>query len=212
MSGFLSAQRKRLVPALFAAAFASQAWAGPAAAAPISLSGDMVTSTVPTQAAGQDWDGGNTAVVGPGVEFSRSFNGGVELLELDIADSGFIFRFTNNFGGSLANPMGLFNLGLTGLTLSDLDPSGGTAISGLVLNSSNWPAGVFAAQTLGPDSLSFDFVGKNTIIPGQGTVWTVDFTFQGADTPVSEPGSLLLLGIGLVVGAAVRRRRHRPPA
>ena len=200
---------------LFFVALSVALAAGPAAATPISLTGDLVTSTVPTQFAGQNWDGGNTAVVGPGVEFSRSFVilGSVEVvLELDVTDDGFIFRFTNNFGGSVSNPSGAFNLGLTGLTLSDLDPVGGTTISGLVLNSSNWPAGVFDAVTLGPDNLSFNFVGKNTIIPGQGTVWTADFTFEGADTAVPEPSSLLLLASGLI-GAAIRRRRsHRPPA
>ena len=157
---------------------------------------------------GQNWEGGNQAVVGAGVEFRRAFNGGAEFLELDVTDNGFIFRFTNNFAGSTNNPQGFFNLGLTGLTLSDLDPTGGVPLGNLVLVSSTWSSNVFASQTLGVDSVAFDFTNRNTIIPGKGTVWEALFEFQDSSSSVPEPSTAWLGALSLSLLAAATRRRR----
>ena len=162
------------------------------------LLGDTVQSKTFTLFAGDNWSTGNSAVVGAGVEFTRVVHPQVTM-ELDVRDDGFVLRYTNNIPSDMNNPSGSFNLGWLGFELTDLNWAGGT-ITGVKQEFAVFPDVLNPVVT--PTSVSFSFNAGDVIIPGDGTVWSADYTFiTQPDNPsqVPEPSTIT----GVLVGLAV---------
>ena len=123
------------------------------------------------------------AIVGPGVEFSRTFTFAftteVVTFEVDVDDETFTVTYTNNItncpGGT---PTCGFNMGLNGVELSNL-PNG---VVGLEPIASTFPAGTISGTDFTPTSVRVDF--PQPFIPGFGTVWSASWRI--ISTPVVE--------------------------
>jgi len=170
-----------------------------APAAQAGLIGTTVGSVLTTQATG-GWDGSSTALVGPGVEFSRNFSSGLWLLSLDVADTSFTLHYVNNIpdtGQGAANA-GLLSVNLTGLS----------GVTNVLLANSNFGSGLgvvnFTANSI--------TVPITSLIPPGGTDWsaTWNITFAPA-AGVPEPSSLFLsffTGLGLCLWRLRSARTH----
>jgi len=173
-----------------------------------SLIGDTVSAALTTTAAGGFPT--NNAVVGSGVEFSRSFpiSIGTMVLDLDIGADTITLNYTNPATGPCPTSTCLFNAGLETLAINDLDWIGMPAavIADVVQLSSNWSG--LSLSSFSDHDVAFTFSGA--IIPG-GTTWTAVYQVQHSEVP--EPGSLALMALGLMVLSAVwHKRRARKSA
>lgn len=168
-----------------------------------SLIGVSVDSILNTQYSGS-WTQ-STATVSSEIEFTQSYNGGLEGISLDVGASSFTFNFFNDYQGSENNPSGIFNLGLLGFQLTNLNDSEG-AITNIVLSSSTFPDGTFTNTSFTANSFAWETV--SLLIPGKGTNWTATWDITNNSTTVPEPASLLLLSMGLsALGLAAYKRK-----
>jgi hypothetical protein len=128
-----------------------------------------VSATLTTTAAGGFPN--NSATVGAGIEFTRSFSTsiGTIVLDLNITDDAIGLTYSNPAVGPCPTPTCLFNAGLETLVVSGLDwvgnPSG--IIVDVIEASSNWTGLLLD----GFDNHSVSFSFTNAIIPGD-TTWT----------------------------------------
>src|SRR6266545_1687881 len=153
------------------------------------LIGLNINSLLSTQFAGS-WSTGDTATVGPGIEFTRDALGATIVLTLDVEDTSFTLNYVNDFPDT---GQGAFNLGLLSFDLTGLNSPQG-AITNVVLTGSNFGNGLGSA-TFTSNSIT---VPITTLIPPGGTNWTAtwDITFAGVVAAVPEPDSLTLLAAG----------------
>ena len=178
------------------------------------LIGDDIHGELQTVAAGSFPT--TNAVVGSGVEFSRVFTfpqygGDTVEFDLDVADNSFTVTYVNNLSESCPehNPGCLFNMGLLGIELSDLDWSEGpgTQIFGVDLVSSTFAANAITGTSFGLDTIQVDFA--QPIIPGFGTVWTATWDIRISNVP--EPGAIALFAAGLI-GLGFSHKRNNTQA
>jgi hypothetical protein len=188
---------KRIVPLeVKVIILALACWGFVARDARAGLTGSAVNSVLTTQATG-GWVS-NSAIVGPGVEFQRSFSGPIWALTLDVSDAGFTLHYVNNFpdtGQGAANA-GLLSFNLTGLS----------SVSNVSLVNSNFGNGL-GSVTFDSTSLT---VPITTVIPPGGTDWSATWNITFNAVPESNLGYLggatwLML---LSAHSLVRRRRN----
>ncbi len=158
---------------------------------------DPVSSSL-SLAGGGSWTSGGSAIVGPGVEFTRTdpSNGFTVTLGLDIADTKFTLT---DFDPATS---GSFNLGLDSFQFTDLNQT----FAGISLEGGNtWPANTFTGSTVTAHTIQ---IAMDEPIIHSGNSWsaTWDVTFAN---PTPEPGSIALFGTGLAALGFVARIRRR---
>ena len=166
-----------------------------------SLITDQINSELLTEFAGTWPD--TTAIVGPGVEFSRTFPLFVASpfpsVELDVFADSFTFTFTNPTNQDCPS-LCLFNLGLFGFNLSGLDwvdnPAGN--IFDVVQTFNSFPTGTITNVSFGTNNISVDI--DNPVIPGFGTVYSASWDIiHVVPLPAALPLFLsALAGLGLM--------------
>jgi len=175
------------------------------------LIGDSVNGELLTQAAGTFPV--TTATVGSGVEFSKTFLADPSpYAELDVHSDSFTFTYTNPLvgpcGADGSNTACLFNLGLLGFELKDLDWVGNPAgeITGLTLLESTFPENEITGFGFGAHNAWVDF--GLPVIPGE-TVWSATWGIQSSDANnIPEPSIIALLAIGLGFMGLVKIKRN----
>jgi hypothetical protein len=148
---------------------------------------DPVTSILHTAADGS-WSNGNSAVIGPGVEFNKLANAN-DLLTLDIASASFTLTYVNTA------TFGVFNEGIDGFEFTDLNQN----FTGISLVAGNtFPAGTFAGSSVSGSNIHI-FMNEPQIGSGQtfSATWNVAF----GSNPTPEPRTFVLLGAGLAAFA-----------
>jgi hypothetical protein len=113
-------------------------------------------------------------------------DGGAQFLKLDVISGGVVYDLNGQLSVSIATSMGLFTQSLT------------------------YPFGTFVFTD--PDiTWAFSAASSTTTATGFNATGTPDWQDDSIefDTPVPEPGSMLLLGSGLMGLAASARRRLR---
>jgi len=146
-------------------------WGLTAQASYCGLNGTTVSSVLTTQSAG-GWSQ-TSAVVGPGVEFSRNFSGNDWGLTLDVADTSFTLRYVNKFPDT---GQGAANAGLVSFNLR-----GFSGITNVVLANSNFGSGL-GAVTFTATSIT---VPITSLIPPGGTEWSATWNFTHVPPPVT---------------------------
>jgi hypothetical protein len=182
----------------FALAAAALGVIGATAPAKASLIGDTVT------VGGDAIFDTNVAVVGAGVEFSSTIFGSILGLSADVGATSIRFfqpgsfeQFAGDFSLSINDLDFAGFAGITGISLSVsglIDPLGGAPFD---INRFSFTA----------DSLTMDFADTGW---NRGASATITFTLAPLPVPVPEPGTLGLLGAGLVGLAGFARRRRAP--
>ncbi len=153
---------KRIVVAVLCGLMSQAAYGG--------LNGTTVNSVLTTQSAG-GWSQ-NSAVVGPGVEYSRNFSGADWNLSLDVSDTSFTLRFVNNFPDT---GQGAANAGLISVTLSGL-----SGITNVVRANSNFGSGLGTA-TFTATSITIPIT---SLIPPGGTNWSATWNITRTAPPI----------------------------
>jgi hypothetical protein len=106
------------------------------------------------------------AVVGDGVEFVRSYAGGMVEASLDVADDTVTFSVINHAPGSELNPDGLAQLRPAGFALAGLGGATGPILE-FKLVSSTFPVGTFDTLSFSETGVSWRSAGL--VVPGRGT-------------------------------------------
>ncbi|MDP8980216.1 MAG: PEP-CTERM sorting domain-containing protein [Acidobacteriota bacterium] len=156
--------------------------------------GDPVTSTLHISSGG--WDGSGAAIVGPGIEFSRTF-GSFAHLTLDIAASSFTLTYIKD------QPSNGFNAGLDGFEFTDLIQT----FAGVSLVPGNtFPNGTFTSTSVSANNIHI-FMNQ-PIIP-DGATWMATWTVNSSSSATPEPGTFALLFLGLATLALPARFKRK---